>query len=105
MPSPSTWYAEAAHTRALGAPHDGPDSIENVLFLCPNDHVRFDTGAILINSAYQVLDTANGPVLGCSKAPVRTQARLGLHHPPPRTLRRARRNRDLMPLKRSSPPH
>lgn len=41
-------YAEGAHIRPLGAPHNGPDVPENVLCLCPNHHVLFDAGAILI---------------------------------------------------------
>jgi putative restriction endonuclease len=43
-----TPYAEGAHIRPLGAPHNGPDVVENVLCLCPNDHVLFDHGAISI---------------------------------------------------------
>lgn len=35
-------YAEAAHIRPLGRPHDGPDVLENVLCLCPTHHVAFD---------------------------------------------------------------
>jgi putative restriction endonuclease len=35
-------YAEAAHIRPLGAPHDGPDTPDNILCLCPNHHVLFD---------------------------------------------------------------
>jgi putative restriction endonuclease len=42
------YYAEAAHIRALGHPHDGPDSPDNVLCLCPNDHVLFDKGALYL---------------------------------------------------------
>lgn len=42
-------YAEAAHIRALGRPHNGPDVPANVLCLCPNHHVLFDLGAIYIN--------------------------------------------------------
>ena len=45
---PSDAYAEGAHIRPLGRPHDGPDVEENVLCLCPNDHVRFEFGAIVI---------------------------------------------------------
>src|SRR5207253_1293558 len=41
-------YAEGAHIKPLGAPHDGPDSAGNVLCLCPNHHVLFDVGAITI---------------------------------------------------------
>lgn len=42
-------YAEAAHIRPLGRPHDGPDEMDNVLCLCPNDHVLFDRGGIEIS--------------------------------------------------------
>jgi putative restriction endonuclease len=42
-------YAEGAHVRALGRPHNGSDVTENVLCLCPNDHVLFDKGAIYIS--------------------------------------------------------
>jgi putative restriction endonuclease len=42
-------YAEGAHIRPLGRPHDGPDALENILCLCPNDHVRFEFGALLIH--------------------------------------------------------
>lgn len=41
-------YAEAAHIRPLGAPHNGPDTIDNLLCLCPNHHVLFDYGGIAI---------------------------------------------------------
>lgn len=41
-------YAEAAHIRALGSPHNGPDTLENMLCLCPNHHVLFDNGGITI---------------------------------------------------------
>jgi putative restriction endonuclease len=40
--SPTGAYAEAAHIRPLGKPHDGPDSADNILCLCPNHHVLFD---------------------------------------------------------------
>jgi putative restriction endonuclease len=35
-------YAEGAHIRPLGTPHDGPDALSNLLCLCPNHHVLFD---------------------------------------------------------------
>lgn len=38
-------YAEGAHIRPLGRPHDGPDAPGNVLCLCPNHHALFDLGA------------------------------------------------------------
>ena len=57
---PSGEYAEAAHFRPLGRPHDGPDVPGNVLCLCPNDHVRFDRGAIWIDEDLNVVDAASG---------------------------------------------
>ncbi len=42
-------YAEGAHIRPLGRPHDGPDVAENVLCLCPNCHVLFDDGVISVD--------------------------------------------------------
>lgn len=41
-------YAEAAHIRPLGQPHNGPDTPDNILCLCPNHHVLFDRGAFAI---------------------------------------------------------
>jgi len=42
-------YAEAAHIRPLGAPHNGPDTPDNIVCLCPNHHVLFDHGGIAID--------------------------------------------------------
>ncbi|WP_222114943.1 HNH endonuclease [Haloferax prahovense] len=42
-------YAEAHHIRPLGAPHDGPDELENVLVLCPNHHADFDYGRVVVD--------------------------------------------------------
>ena len=39
-------YAEAAHIRPLGAPHNGPDTSDNILCLCPNHHVLLDHGGV-----------------------------------------------------------
>lgn len=41
-------YAEAAHIRPLGKPHDGPDTYENLICLCPNHHTLFDIGGFTI---------------------------------------------------------
>lgn len=41
-------YAEAAHIRPLGTPHNGPDSLDNLLCLCPNHHVLLDFGGFTI---------------------------------------------------------
>tara|TARA_R110001599_G_scaffold347365_2_gene573565 strand:+ start:6879 stop:7733 length:855 start_codon:yes stop_codon:yes gene_type:complete len=42
-------YAEAAHIKPLGEPHNGPDIESNLLCLCPNHHVMFDNGGFAIN--------------------------------------------------------
>ena len=39
-----TRYAEAHHIRPLGAPHNGPDVIGNILCVCPNHHAELDYG-------------------------------------------------------------
>lgn len=41
-------YSEAAHVRPLGRPHNGPDSKDNILCVCPNCHVRFDDRSIVV---------------------------------------------------------
>jgi putative restriction endonuclease len=38
----------AAHIRQLGAPHNGPDTYDNLICLCPNHHVLFDLGGFTI---------------------------------------------------------
>jgi len=45
---PAGPYSEAAHIRPLGIPHNGPDTEDNILCLCPNHHVLFDNGAVFI---------------------------------------------------------
>ena len=42
-------YIEAHHIKPLGTPHNGPDTIHNMLVLCPNHHAQFDFGSITIN--------------------------------------------------------
>jgi putative restriction endonuclease len=51
METPAGPYAEAAHIKPLGRPHDGPDSLDNLLCLCPNCHVEFDLGAWTIDES------------------------------------------------------
>lgn len=48
LPTAAGPYAEAAHVRPLGRPHNGQDALSNLLCLCPNDHVLLDFGAITI---------------------------------------------------------
>jgi predicted restriction endonuclease len=61
--TPAGKYAEGAHIRPLGRPHDGPDVESNVLCLCPDDHVRFDYGAIVLSDGLEVIDALTGKVL------------------------------------------
>jgi putative restriction endonuclease len=48
LQTPTGLYAEAAHIRALGKPHFGPDTPDNVICLCPNHHLLFDRGTFSI---------------------------------------------------------
>ncbi|MFI1864379.1 HNH endonuclease [Streptomyces jumonjinensis] len=57
-------YSEAAHIRGLGRPHNGSDELPNLLVLCPNHHVQFDTLAIYIDTEGIVRSTADGDPLG-----------------------------------------
>ena len=43
------FYAEAAHIKPVGTPHNGPDLIENLLCLCPNHHLMFDKGVFYVS--------------------------------------------------------
>jgi putative restriction endonuclease len=47
-------YAEAAHIKPLGEPHNGPDVLANILCLCPNHHVLFDNGGFTINDDFSL---------------------------------------------------
>lgn len=46
--SPRGPVAEGAHIRPLGAEHEGPDDVRNVLCLCPTHHALFDRGAFVV---------------------------------------------------------
>jgi hypothetical protein len=37
-------YSEAHHIRPLGTPHNGPDTMDNIICLCPNHHAEMDYG-------------------------------------------------------------
>jgi len=47
--TPDGNYSEGAHIIPLGAPHNGPDSMDNILCLCPNHHVLFDKYAFSVS--------------------------------------------------------
>ncbi|MBI3964462.1 MAG: HNH endonuclease [Chloroflexi bacterium] len=49
-------YAEGAHIRPLGRPHNGLDELDNLLCLCPNHHLLLDRGGITINHDFLVQD-------------------------------------------------
>jgi putative restriction endonuclease len=51
-------YAEAAHIRPLGRLHNGPDTPDNLLCLCPNHHVLFDHGGVTIGESLSLLGEA-----------------------------------------------
>jgi len=55
LQTPGGLYAEGAHIKALGQPHNGPDIEANVLCLCPNCHVLFDSGAVMINDNFTLI--------------------------------------------------
>lgn len=52
-------YAEACHVRPLGSPHDGQDTDDNLLCLCPNCHVGLDRFALRITEELRVNPTGN----------------------------------------------
>ncbi len=56
--------SEVAHIQGLGEPHNGPDREENALCLCPNDHLRFDYGAIYLTDDLKVIDAKTGQAIG-----------------------------------------
>ena len=49
------FYAEAAHIKPLGEPHNGPDIESNLLCLCPNHHVMFDNGGFAISDTLELI--------------------------------------------------
>ncbi|WP_440902500.1 HNH endonuclease [Actinosynnema sp.] len=57
-------FSNAAHIRALGAPHHGPDHTDNVLCLCPNCHAQFDARALYVDEDDNVRHVNAGQPLG-----------------------------------------
>lgn len=57
------FYVEGAHIRPLGKPHYGPDTMANILSLCPNHHALFDKGGLYLSDNLQVFD-ADGTLIG-----------------------------------------
>lgn len=48
-------YSEAHHIKPLGKPHNGPDSFDNIIVLCPNHHAEFDYGIIAIKDDFTII--------------------------------------------------
>ncbi len=55
-------YAQGAHIRPIGRPHSGTDTPDNLLCLCPNCHILFDNGEIVVNDDLKI--TSKHPNLG-----------------------------------------
>ncbi|MEU1621779.1 HNH endonuclease [Streptomyces sp. NPDC005722] len=58
---PGGAYSEGAHIQALGSPHNGPDTTDNVLCLCPTCHVMFDGGAIVLMDDLTIMRHGRNP--------------------------------------------
>jgi len=63
LETPAGPYAEGAHIKPLGTPHNGPDIEANILCLCPNHHVLFDDGAIALTDDFGLLGIPGEPQL------------------------------------------
>jgi putative restriction endonuclease len=53
-------YAEGAHIRPLGKPHNGDDNPNNIICLCPNHHVMFDKGVFSILDDLRLIGAEDG---------------------------------------------
>ncbi len=56
-------YAEGAHIRPLGSPHEGDDNSNNLICLCPNHHVMFDKGSFSILENFQLTGCESGELI------------------------------------------
>lgn len=71
-------YAQAAYVRPLGRPHNGPDTADNILCLCPNCYVLFDGWAFAIEDDGTLIGALNG-VLNETQAHEVNRAHLQYH--------------------------
>jgi putative restriction endonuclease len=60
VPTKNGFYSEGAHIKPLGKPHDGDDSLANLICLCPNHHVMFDKGAFSIQDDFELIGSVAG---------------------------------------------
>lgn len=45
-----SFYSEGAHIVPIGGSHNGSDTKDNLIVLCPNHHIEFDYGVITIDA-------------------------------------------------------
>jgi putative restriction endonuclease len=60
IPTKNGFYAEGAHIKPIGSPHNGDDALGNLLCLCPNHHKMFDMGSLAIKDDYTLLGAVKG---------------------------------------------
>ncbi|MEM9015695.1 MAG: HNH endonuclease [Verrucomicrobiota bacterium] len=70
------FHTEGAHIVPLGSPHNGPDTIENLIPLCPNHHKQFDEGAIGITPDGRVFQKLPDGSIEAANPP-----QISFHHP------------------------
>jgi putative restriction endonuclease len=75
---PGGFYAEGAYIRPLGRPHNGPDTADNILCLCPNCHVLFEGWAFSIDDDGTLLGGLEGTLNEIEGHPV-SRDYLGYH--------------------------
>lgn len=75
---PGGAYAQGAYIRPLGRPHNGPDTADNILCLCPNCHVLFDGWAFAIEDDGTLIGALNGGLIELETHIVNRQ-HLGYH--------------------------
>lgn len=56
-------YAESAHIKPLGRPHNGPDKAENILCLCPNCHILFESWAFAVADDGRLIGALDGKLV------------------------------------------
>lgn len=56
-------YAEGAHIKPLGNPHNGDDNTDNLLCLCPNHHVMLDKGCFSFTDDLNLLGQESGNLI------------------------------------------
>ncbi|MGI9583201.1 YDG/SRA domain-containing protein [Chryseobacterium sp. RRHN12] len=63
IPTKLGHYAEGAHIKPLGKPHDGDDNPDNLICLCPNHHIMFDKGVFSITDNLQLIGALSGQLI------------------------------------------